>query len=119
MNISVQDTKTVESQIENSIKLQIKKNTEIKDFDILNVKEWVKLKLKFNPSANTSLKHCYEAYKKYLESDKKIVPLTKKSFSSLFRNALKENEDNGQVRFYQRSSILIKGIEIKAAKIGK
>ena len=44
------------------------------------------------------------------------MPLTKKSFSGLFRNLLKEYQDKGKVRFYQRSSILIKGVKIKALK---
>jgi hypothetical protein len=95
----------------------VKKNTEIKDFDIDNVQEWVNLKLEFNPSAKTSLKHCYEAYKKYLESEKEIVPLTKKSLSGLFKNLLKKHEDNGQVHFYHFSSIFIKSVEIKVVEI--
>jgi phage/plasmid-associated DNA primase len=95
----------------------VKKNTEIKDFDTLNVKEWAGKKLQLNPSAKTSLKHCYEAYKNYLESDKKVVPLTKKSFSGLLRDLLKEDENNGKVRFYQRSYILIKGVQIKGDEI--
>ncbi len=52
----------------------VKKNKEIKTFDTLNVQDWVSKQLEFNPSAETSLKHCYEAYKKYLEIQKKVVP---------------------------------------------
>ena len=90
-------------------------NTEIKvkDFDTLNVEEWVDQKLEFIPSVNTYLKYCYEEYKKYSEVDKKIVAISKKSFSGLMRKTLKEFEDTGKIRFYQRSSILIKGVKIK------
>lgn len=90
----------------------VKEKREIKELDISNVEDWVKKKLILNPSANTSLKHCYEAYKNYLEFEKKVVPLTKKSFSILFRKVLEEDANKGKVRFYQRSSILIKGVEI-------
>lgn len=90
----------------------VKEKTDIKELDNSNVKDWVKKKLILNPSSNTSLKHCYEAYKNYLEFEKKVVPLTKKSFSILFRELLREDENKGKVRFYQRSSILIKGVEI-------
>lgn len=91
------------------------RNTKIKvkDFDILYVEEWVDKKLELIPFANTYLKDCYEHYKKYSEVEKKILPLSKKSFSGLFRKTLKEKEETGQIRFYQPSSILVKGIKIK------
>ena len=90
----------------------VKEKTDIKELDNSNVKDWVKKKLILNLSSNTSLKHCYEAYKNYLEFEKKVVPLTKKSFSILFRELLREDENKGKLRFYQRCSILIKGVEI-------
>jgi phage/plasmid-associated DNA primase len=97
----------------------VKKNKEIKTFDIVNVKDWIDKQLEFNPSAETYLKQCYEGYKKYLEIKKKVVPLSKKSFSRLFKDSLKEREDQGQIRFYQRSSILIRGVKLKNLKIGE
>jgi hypothetical protein len=90
----------------------VKKNKETTDFDVLNLQEWVIKKVILNPSATTSLKDCYEAYKKYLEVEKRMIPLTKKSFSGIFKHVLKKYENQGQIRFYQRSSIFIKGIEI-------
>ena len=91
------------------------KNTEIKvkDFDTLNVEEWIEKKLEFIPFANIYLKDCYEEYKKYSEVEKAIVPISKKSFSGLIRKTLKKFEDTGKIRFYQRSSILIKGVKLK------
>ena len=65
--LTLPDTKNVKSQVENSIELQIKKNTEIKPFDIDNVEDWINEQISFIPSEKTSLQHCYEAYKNYLE----------------------------------------------------
>ena len=101
------------------ISLPVKTNIAIKDLDISNVEKWITEQVVLNPSATISLKHCYEAYKEYLELKKELVTLTKKCFSSLFRNLVKEDEDNGKIRFYPRSSILIKGVEIKAVEIGE
>ena len=95
----------------------VKKNIKINDLDTWNGQEWFNEKVVLNLSATPSLKHCYESYKNYLEVRKRVVPLTKKSLSGLFRDLVKENENQGKIRFYYFSSIFIKGIEIQDLEI--
>lgn len=121
---SQQDSKITESQeenkiIESKIEWPVKKNKEIKPLDIKNVQDWINAKIYFKPYGNTSLKRCYEAYTNYLEVEKEVVPLTKKSLSSLLRDLLKEEEGIGKVRFYQRSYILIKVFQIKTDEMSE
>lgn len=99
--------------------LPVKKSKEIKDIDRLNLLDWFDKEIILNPSANTSLNDCYETYKNHLEFQQKVVALSKKTFSGLFRELVQKDENEGRIRFYQRSSILIKGIEIKSVEINK
>ena len=95
----------------------VKKSKEIKEIDRLNLWDWFDKQIILNPSAKTSLNDCYETYKYYLEFHQQVVALSKKTFSGLFRELLQEDENKGKIRFYQRSSILIKGIEIKDVEV--
>lgn len=97
--------------------LPVNKNKEIKDIDRLNLWNWFDKQIILKPSAETSLNDCYETYKYHLEFKQQVVALSKKSFSGLFRELLQEDENKGKIRFYQRYSILIKGIEIKSGEV--
>ena len=83
-----------------------------REVDKQYVNTWLNNRTLLNLTSKTSLNECYECYTIFLQRDEKKVPLTKTSFSSLFRDFLKHHEDQAKIRFYHESSLFIKKIEL-------